>query len=676
MRGLRSIAVAFVAAIAFAKQAWERDVADDQNSVVPAMGWLGIDQTQQHFAAQFPLLSAVAPQLYGSTSTEPILLYKAWKDVLGNYPDYPAQQIGDCFPAGTMVLGETIKPIEDVRVGDRVWTGEGKLTRVVSTREIVSHKPLVTIKLRGSTPLVCTADHRVLARKLPVIHGKRVTKPAYERAVNGGGRPSTVVSAYEASELEWVAAGDLTSDHFLVSPTSYTAVSPPDDAILAPFLRSPEGRELLGYYVGNGSASGGTVELAMSDSTLTDRYVSALAALGFRPAVSEYRADCGAHRIRVHSRQLVRCFREHFRSSGGSKKFPGWMIGDSDFVSGLHAADGSIDTHARAVDSTSKSVVAGLLASLRVLGFNPTVHLAARSKGTYPNAKSMYRVYWTLDVKRHQTWRDDGFVHHKVEGVEFREGPAVVYDIGVADAHHSFVADGFAVHNCVSFGAGHAVDLLQGVEIALGEPTEYRETHTEFIYATSREVAGILGGGDGSYGAAAVKAMQQIGVVTREMLGSDGPYAGSRAKDWGRRGAPAQYKQAAAAFKLGGAAQVRTWADLVAAKQNGYLTTIASNQGFALERDAQGFCRPRGSWEHQMFIAGVRFDREGALICQSWGPTNPSGPLDLDQPSFSFWADRSVVERILAQGDSWALSKAPDFVKRPLPSTWTYASLA
>ena len=48
------------------------------------------------------------------------------------------------------------------------------------------------------------------------------------------------------------------------------------------------------------------------------------------------------------------------------------------------------------------------------------------------------------------------------------------------------------IGDCVSFGHGHANDLLQCVEIALGEPAEFRETDTEFLYAASREVAGIL----------------------------------------------------------------------------------------------------------------------------------------------------------------------------------------
>lgn len=234
------------------------------------------------------------------------------------------------------------------------------------------------------------------------------------------------------------------------------------------------------------------------------------------------------------------------------------------------------------------------------------------------------------------------------------------------------------IGDCVSFGHGHANDLLQCLELVLGDGDsgEYAETDTEFIYATSREVAGILGRGDGSYGSAAIKAMTTLGVVSREMLGSDGAYSGSRAKSWGRTGAPADAKAKAAAFKLGGGALVRTWDELVAALRNGYPVTICTARGFNMTRDAQGFCRMQGRWGHCMFVAGVRFDREGACVVQSWGPDTPGGTLALDQPTFSFWADRSAIESILGEGDSWAISKAPDFKPRPLPAKWTYAAAA
>ncbi len=232
------------------------------------------------------------------------------------------------------------------------------------------------------------------------------------------------------------------------------------------------------------------------------------------------------------------------------------------------------------------------------------------------------------------------------------------------------------IGDCISFGHGHANDLLQAIEIGLNrmQATDYEETCTEFIYGASREVAGILGTGDGSYGAAAVKAMMTVGTVSRLSLGADGVYSGARAKKWGLTGPPGAIEEAAKPYQLGAGALVSTWAGLVVAMRCLSPVTICTQQGFSLVRDSSGFCPPQGTWGHCMCIAGIRFDRPGALILQSWGPDLPSGPTALDQPTWSFWADRAVIEGILSEGDNWALSKGASFVARPMPPTWRYGS--
>jgi hypothetical protein len=235
------------------------------------------------------------------------------------------------------------------------------------------------------------------------------------------------------------------------------------------------------------------------------------------------------------------------------------------------------------------------------------------------------------------------------------------------------------IGDCTSHSTGHGSDLLQCIEIVLGgEASEYREVSTEAIYAVGRECANMLRSfsGDGCYGAAIVKGMQEIGLVTREMLGDDGAYSGRRAKQWGRTGMPKSVREMASKYKLGGAALVKTWDELVAALKNGYPVAVCSNYGFTMTRDSQGFCDPRGTWNHSMLLTAVRFDREGANCWQSWGPKTPSGPIDLDQPEFSFWIDRRPIERMLGQGDSFTLSKAPNFVERKLPKNidWSIAA--
>ena len=232
------------------------------------------------------------------------------------------------------------------------------------------------------------------------------------------------------------------------------------------------------------------------------------------------------------------------------------------------------------------------------------------------------------------------------------------------------------IGDCVGTGHGHGNDLLQCIQKGLGQALQYEETDTEFIYGSSRKVAGILSNEDGSYGAAACKAMTSVGLVSRAMLGSAGVYSGSRAKSWGLSGPPANFAAEAAGYKLGAANLVTTWDELVAAISNGYPVTICTDQGFTMTRNAQGFCAPSGTWGHCMLIAGIRVDRPGALVCQSWGRNVPDGPTVLDQPDWSFWVDKTPIIPILAEGDSWAISHSPAFYARGVPNTWTYAGAA
>lgn len=239
-----------------------------------------------------------------------------------------------------------------------------------------------------------------------------------------------------------------------------------------------------------------------------------------------------------------------------------------------------------------------------------------------------------------------------------------------------------AIGDCCSFGHAHANDLLQCIEAATSDKgLVWHETDTEALYGMGREISNGLGRQDGSYGAAMVRAMTEWGMASRDMVtkivGSNaGDYSGQRAKQWGLSGTPKAVKDAAASYKLGGSAGVTTWDELVAAITNGYPVTICTARGFNMTRDSDGFCKMQGRWGHCMFIAGIRFDRPGACIMQSWGADQPAGPLALDQPTFSFWAEQSAVESILGEGDSWAISRSPAFEQRVVPPDWAFHDAA
>lgn len=245
----------------------------------------------------------------------------------------------------------------------------------------------------------------------------------------------------------------------------------------------------------------------------------------------------------------------------------------------------------------------------------------------------------------------------------------------VLGAYPSYKAQ--VIGSCVGHGHAHANDLLQAIEIYFGEPTTWKETDAEATYAISRMAGHILGPFDGSYGSAAALGMTHIGIVDREMLGADGIDSGQLAKSWGRTGLPQKYVDMASKFKLGSVSKITTIPQAVSVLWNGRPITICSSQGFTMTRDSEGYCDAEGSWSHCMHLLGYdpgnnRSGKPRFLIGQSWGPNTPKGPLFLDQPDWTFWADAALVERrILGADDSWALFKSPDFAPRAMPPDWT-----
>lgn len=230
-----------------------------------------------------------------------------------------------------------------------------------------------------------------------------------------------------------------------------------------------------------------------------------------------------------------------------------------------------------------------------------------------------------------------------------------------------------AIGDCTSWGAGHAVDLLEAVQIVIGKKAEaWKESCTEALYGAGREIANMLGGGDGCFGGALAKAVSQVGDIARDDVG---PYSGQRAKEWGRTGTPAAVKAKMKDHLVKDVALVKTFDELRAALGNGYPVTVASDQGFQMTRNDKGICEAHGSWSHQMMICGILYtgtSDECAVIANSWGDEAFSGPTPNDIPKFAFGARRRVVEGMLGGGDSWAFSNFNGFPGQPLPSHWTY----
>lgn len=227
------------------------------------------------------------------------------------------------------------------------------------------------------------------------------------------------------------------------------------------------------------------------------------------------------------------------------------------------------------------------------------------------------------------------------------------------------------VGSCVAFGAATAVEYLMLSQIASGGQQEFHELSTEVIYGGSRvQIGGGRIRGDGSTGAWGARWVNEYGNVARGIHGQHDlrTYSESLCRQYGSRGVPADLIPIAKQSPVKGITLVRTAEQAAAALDSRYTISVASNQGFTMQRDSQGFCSPRGTWMHQMAILGYqRGARPGFWIQNSWGANAHTGPKgNGNPPDGGFWADWNVVDRMLRQGDSWAYSDAAGFPKRQI----------
>ncbi len=195
---------------------------------------------------------------------------------------------------------------------------------------------------------------------------------------------------------------------------------------------------------------------------------------------------------------------------------------------------------------------------------------------------------------------------------------------------------------------------------------------------------------DGSNGYEATRWLRDIGGVIYQQVYPGGydlsTYDTKRAKRWGAEGnggvqdgIGGPLDKEAAKTPVLGCALIPDLEQLDKALASGFPVTICSNVGFNSPRDSDGFCSPRGSWAHCMFVVGKRNEgRKGYLIQNSWGPyikgdgANSTNKYK-DQPDGSFYIEPSVMLRILKAGDSWAIS-FDGFKKAKLPDWMTDAN--
>ncbi len=277
--------------------------------------------------------------------------------------------------------------------------------------------------------------------------------------------------------------------------------------------------------------------------------------------------------------------------------------------------------------------------------------------GWLPNPTATEAVVASL---RYQSFAETGLIADDADAFPYR---ALAKCLGVERLHSRNQG---SYGTCVGHGTATGCDITTACEIVVkGEPESWPGLESaDAMYGLCRDLSGQLGGGDGSYGGAAAKAVL-FGSLHMKKYSDEwdlSAYSGDRARKFARSGVPKALKDFADDHKFRAATRVNNCDELQAAMANGYGVNICSGQGFASVRDEDGFCRASGSWSHSMSVIGYRKDRRGFLIWNSWGDNWVTGPTwPSDMPHGSFWCEWNTMQRILGQKDSFSYSNYQGF---------------
>jgi hypothetical protein len=241
------------------------------------------------------------------------------------------------------------------------------------------------------------------------------------------------------------------------------------------------------------------------------------------------------------------------------------------------------------------------------------------------------------------------------------------------------------VGSCVGWGASLAVDLTSACDIVYRrEPEVWRgRTIESSLYGFSRvEARGktVNNGGDGSTGFHAAKAIREFGCLHYGVEYGSVVIAESGKQDrdraWGRNGVPNELEPYAKERRCSEVTLAVDFEQAAAAIQNGYPVVVCSGQGFSMSRDADGFCKPGGTWWHCMVFAAVRWGKRPGLLClNSWGDSNTVGkhyPENMPTAvrNCSFYVDAEVCTRMLSGRDSYVYAGYSGFKRTQIPN-WT-----
>jgi Fe-S cluster assembly protein SufB len=371
----------------------------------------------------------------------------------GSYVHY----VEGCLPAGELVATADggYRPIESIRVGDHVLTHEGHSARVgaVQMRDFrgTAHtftpvSPANAFTVTGEHPLLVVPRSEVLVNRQP----------------RNGWQPEVNSFRLKTATPRWLPAEDVAAGDFLVYPKPKPA--PARTVLPIEFAR------LAGYYLAEGHATvtNGCESLVFSFHLDEIDYVQEVQDLCKKlyDVSGSVRYDEAKHeaRVLVYTKAGYHALRDHVGSGAAGKQLSADLMAQDDaflaeLVDAYVCGDGNVRSRGGAtwkrVHTVSRVWALQLQSLLARRGIFATMELRrpggpGEILGRSVIRKDLYQVQWSEGGTGPRQVCDAGdYFLVPIRSRQDRSLDEPVFNLDV-EAPDSYLAHGFAVHNCTA----------------------------------------------------------------------------------------------------------------------------------------------------------------------------------------------------------------------------------
>lgn len=427
--------------------------------------------------------------------------------------------VGSCFTAGHRVsmADGTLKPIEDVQVGERVLTHKNRSREVIDTMHRQYNGDLYDVHVKGWGKLRMTDDH--------------------------------LVRVFRDEKLDWIRADQLTTDDELIVPwlneNNASHVIDLSDYISDKNIIESDGKirglgdkrfidryikvdkELcwvLGLFVAEGSTDkSGAGNVVRSTFTLHEKeleygekLIEFFSKFGIEVTKSTKKENKAVN-WRVQSQVIAKFLESVCGKFCNHKKIPTFIMNGTEeqrlsFLNGYFAGDGClVKAESRnQVHSTTTSKDLNLQVAMLFVSMKMKAAMTSSKKRSHQNFDSHHVYLYSNDsckfVDKEYTYRGESgeqMVKNKLDALHSEEGQrrkisninkiatknTTVYDFTVAE-DHSFVCEGILVHNCRGHSGSTTLEWLYC--LSTGKIPTVTLSPAYFYYETQR-IDGISG---------------------------------------------------------------------------------------------------------------------------------------------------------------------------------------